>query len=82
MDVNLTDEVLKQLEMEDALAEEFYYLSLNALAGTEHGDAMKLRSLVKNKVFLLLVDSGSSHSFVSSAFLQKVGIVPVSAPLK
>ena len=43
---------------------------------------MKLRSLVKNKVFLLLVDSGSSHSFVSSAFLQKVGIVPVSAPPK
>ena len=69
MDVTLTDEVLKQLEIEDALAEEFCTLSLNALAGTEHGYAMKLRSLVKNKVFLLLVDSGSSHSFVSSTFL-------------
>jgi hypothetical protein len=82
LDVTLNDEVLKQLEIEDALTEEFCTLSLNALAGTEHGEAMKLRSLVKNKVFLLLVDSGSSHSFVSSAFLQKVGIVPVPAPPK
>ena len=82
LDVTLTDEVLKQLDMEDALAEEFCTLSLNALAGTEHGEAMKLRSLVKNKVFLLLVDSGSSHSFVSSQFLQRVGIVPVPAPPK
>ena len=82
LDITLTDEVLKQLDMEDALAEEFCTLSLNALAGTEHGEAMKLRSLVKNKVFLLLVDSGSSHSFVSSTFLQRVGIVPVPAPPK
>lgn len=35
---------------------------------------MKLRALVKNKVMLILVDSGSSHSFVSQAFLQTVGI--------
>ena len=40
---------------------------------------MRLRSLVKNKVMLMLVDSGSSHSFISSAFLEKVGITPQPA---
>lgn len=51
-----------------------YDATLNALAGTEVGEAMKLRCLVKNKVVLILVDSGSSHSFVSSSFLSKVGL--------
>jgi len=32
--------------------------------------------MVKNKVMLTLVDSGSTHSFVSSQFLQQVGITP------
>lgn len=36
-----------------------------------------MRALVRNKVMLILVDSGSSHSFVSSAFLDKCGILPV-----
>ncbi|XP_072147882.1 uncharacterized protein [Setaria viridis] len=74
LDVTLTDEVLQQLEMEDALTAEFCHLSLNAVAGTDSGEAMKLRALVHNKVMLILLDSGSSHSFVSSSFLDKCGI--------
>lgn len=74
LDVVLNDDILNQLAVEDALTEDFCQLSLNALSGTEHGDCMKLRALVKNKVMLLLVDSGSSHSFVSQNFLQTVGI--------
>lgn len=70
LDVQLTEEVVKQLELEDALAAEFCTLSLNAVTGTDTGDSMKLRALVQNKVMLILVDSGSSHSFVSSAFLS------------
>lgn len=38
---------------------------------------MRMRALVKNKVMLILVDSGSSHSFVSSHFLSRVGIAAV-----
>jgi len=82
LDQPLTDEILTQLAVEDSMSEEFEQLSLNALAGTAHGDALQLRSLVANKVMLVLIDSGSSHSFVSSSFLQTVGIQPIDAPPK
>lgn len=74
LDVVLNDDVLNQLAVEDALAEDFCQLSLNALAGTDSGEAMKLRALVQGKVMLILVDSGSSHSFVSKDFLETVGL--------
>jgi hypothetical protein len=63
--------------MEDTLASEFGTLSLNALSGTDEGEAIKIRALLKNKVMLILVDSGSSHSFVSSSLLAQVGIQPL-----
>ncbi|WVZ63633.1 hypothetical protein U9M48_013248 [Paspalum notatum var. saurae] len=72
LDVNLTDEVLTQLAMEDTLAEQFCTLSLNAISGTDQGQCMKLRALVNNKVMLVLIDSGSSHSFLSTHFLIQV----------
>ena len=77
LDMPLTEEVVAQLELEDSLASEFCQLSLNALAGTTHGDAMQLQALVRNKTMLTLVDTGSSHSFVSAAFLDTVGIKPI-----
>lgn len=82
LDVVLAKEVLEQLELEDNLTQQFCSLSLNAIAGTDVGEAMRLRARVKNKAMLLLVDSGSSHSFVSSAFLQQVGITPIPAAPK
>lgn len=82
LDINLTEEVLTQLDIEDALAADFGTLSLNAIPGTDDGEVMRLRALVKNKVMLMLVDSGSSHCFVSSTFLKKLGIQPIPAPPK
>ena len=78
----MTEDILNQLAVEDTLSEDFEQLSLKALAGTAHGDALQLRSRVANKVMLVLVDSGSSHSFVSSSFLNTVGIQSVDAPPK
>ena len=68
------------MELEDNLASDFCQLSLNALAGTAQGDALVVRDLVQNKVMLILIDSGSSHSFISQSFLQKlhIPIVPMS----
>jgi hypothetical protein len=77
LDVTLTEEVLTKLAIEDALAEDFGQLSLNALAGTDVGEVLKVRALVHNKIMLTLVDSGSSHSFVSESFLHTVGIQSV-----
>lgn len=68
LDVILTDEVIHQLDLEDALTSEFCQFSLNVITGTDHGQALKLRALAQNKVMLILVDSGSSHSFVSASF--------------
>ena len=74
LDAPLSEEVVAQLELEDSLTDEFGHLSLNTLASTEEGQTLKLRALVKNKVMLTLVESGSTHSFVSAQFLQQVGV--------
>jgi hypothetical protein len=83
LDAELTEVTLNQLEVEDVLTAEMGQLYLNALSGTEFGDAMRIRALVHNKVMLILVDSGSSHSFVSQSFLLSTGIQScVAVPLK
>ena len=68
--------------MEDSLNAEFGQLSLHALSAANTPDCIKLKALVQNKVMLLLVDSGSSHSFVSSKFLQLTGLTAVPATPK
>jgi hypothetical protein len=78
----LNDEVLNELTMEDALAENFCQLSLNALSGTDSGSCLKLKAKVKHKSMLILVDSGSSHNFVSENFLHATDISPVPAPAR
>lgn len=78
LDVELTEDTLNKLDIEDILASEMCQLSLNAIAGTESKDSMRIRALVQNKVMLILVDSGSSHSFISSSFLRIVGIQSIS----
>jgi hypothetical protein len=81
LDAPLTKDTLNQLEIEDVLIAEMGQLSLNAMAGTESKGPMRIRALMHDKVMLILVDSGSSHSFVSYSFLQQVGITakPTSA---
>jgi hypothetical protein len=69
LDAELSDDTLNQLEVEDVLSAELGQLSLNAISGTESKDSMRIRALVQNKVMLILVDSGSSHSFFSQPFI-------------
>jgi len=80
LDQTLSDEVLTQLAVEDSLQEEFEHLSLNALAGTTQGDVLQLRALVKNKVLLILIDSGSSHSFLNQSFVDLLQLQTVPSP--
>jgi hypothetical protein len=74
--VDLIEETLNQLEIEGVMIAEMGHLSLNALTGTEEGDSMRLLALVQDKVMLILVDSCSSHSFVSKSFIDLLGITP------
>jgi hypothetical protein len=67
--VELTEDTLNQLVVEGVMAKEMGQLSLNAIARTESGDALRIRALVHNKVMLVLVDSSSSHSFLAAPFL-------------
>lgn len=83
LDRELSDDVLNQLAIEDALPDQFCQLSLNALTSSETSNSIKLKARVKNKVMLTLLDSGSSHSFVSAHFTQLAGLstVPMSRHL-
>ena len=66
LDRELSDEVLNELAVEDKLHEEFSQLSLNALSSLNSTSCIKLKARVKDKVLLILVDNGSTHSFISS----------------
>jgi len=80
LDRELSDEVLNELAVEDQLHEEFCQLSLNALSSQNSTSCIKLKARVKDKVILILVDSGSTHSFISSQFVElaKLHTVPTS----
>ncbi|WVZ79446.1 hypothetical protein U9M48_027023 [Paspalum notatum var. saurae] len=78
LDIELTEEVLNQLVVEDALAEEFCQLSLNALSSVERMGCLKLRAMVNNTAMHFLLDNGSSHTFVSSAFVKHVGLPTIT----
>lgn len=81
LDRELPDEVLNDLAKEDVLEEEFAQLSINALSSATPSNCIKLKTKVKDKVMLILIDSGSSHSFVSSHFVQvaQLPTVPMKA---
>jgi hypothetical protein len=66
----ITEEQLNQFAIEDAITEEFCQLSLNALSTSDRDNSIKLKTQVHDNVMLILLDSGSSHSFVSSNFVK------------
>lgn len=69
LDRELSDDVLNQLAIEDELSDQFGQLSLNALTSADNSSCIRLKTKVRDKVMLILVDSGSSQSFVSSKFV-------------
>jgi len=79
LDKEINEDLLNEMAIDELLTEDFYQLSLNAMAGTESKDCIKLKTTVKNKTMLTLVDTGSSHSFVSSHFVQltKLQTIPM-----
>lgn len=48
LDMPLSEVVVAQLELEDSLAAKFCHLSINGIYGTDEGEALKIRALVRN----------------------------------
>ena len=80
LDKEIDEDLLNEMAIEELLNEDFCQLSLNALAGTEAQTCMKLQTTVQNQTMLTLLDTGSSHSFVSAHFVRmaKLHTVPIA----
>lgn len=56
------------------------HISMAALAGTTSPETVQLRALVGNQVMILLVDSGSTTTFVTKSFALRAGCIVSPAP--
>jgi hypothetical protein len=79
----LSDEILEALETPQMfLMEDDCYLSLHALSGQPKQKSIQLRALVKNQTLVILLDSGSSHTFLNKALAQKLQLaISPTAPM-
>jgi hypothetical protein len=77
----LSDEVLELLEKpQHHLIQNDYYLSLKAFSSKPQHKAIQLRALVKNQALVILVDSGSSHTFLNLTIAQKLQVIATPLP--
>ncbi|XBH55725.1 hypothetical protein VPH35_077749 [Triticum aestivum] len=81
----LSDEAINALKLLHAPAvvappPECCMLSTHALDGTDAPSRIRLRALAGNQVMLLLVDSGSTHSFINKAFVDRIGATTEELP--
>ena len=78
LDKEINEDVLNEMVIDEMLTDNFCHLSLNAMSGAEATASIRLKSTVQNKTMLILVDTGSSHSFVSSQFVSLTGLPTVT----
>lgn len=75
----LSDELLDTLtEAEHTEDGECMHISVNAVAGTENAKTIRLQAHVKDKTLLILIDSGSSHSFLDQSVVDLLQCPTVS----
>lgn len=75
----LNEEAIRALELLDdpepavaAVAAQCCMLSAQATTGTESSSCIRLTAKVQEQTMLILLDSGSSHSFVSASFVRRL----------
>jgi hypothetical protein len=78
----LSDEAVLAMELlqETTVTENLCHIFVNAVAGTETVNTIRLRATVGDKTMLLLVDSGSSTTFVNKMFAERAGCQISPAP--
>jgi hypothetical protein len=73
----LSDDMLNMLEgIHITKGECESYLSLHVLSGTQGNRAIHLRVLIQNPVLSILVDSGSSHTFLNASMVSLLPLQP------
>lgn len=62
----------------DALVDDYQgecaTISATTLSGASHPKTIQLRALIGNQVVLILLDSGSTHTFVDQALLDRISV--------
>uniref|UniRef100_A0A453EG05 Retrotransposon gag domain-containing protein n=1 Tax=Aegilops tauschii subsp. strangulata TaxID=200361 RepID=A0A453EG05_AEGTS len=81
----LTEDAIQAMELLDDQGaapadQECCVLSTQAVSGTETPRTIRLRALVGNQVMLLLVNSGSTHSFISASFAERIAATTTPLP--
>ncbi|VFQ64861.1 unnamed protein product [Cuscuta campestris] len=56
-------------------------ISFNAILGTSSAATMKLQGSIQNRNVLCLVDSGSTHNFISERLVNELNLVITSIPV-
>ena len=75
-----TVHALQLLELPTAQDEECCSLSQHADTSDEAPSTIRLRTQVCDQVMLLLVDSESTHSFISEASIDRLGSITATLP--
>jgi hypothetical protein len=77
----LSDETLATLQTPHLyMMHDDCYLSLHALSGKPQNKANQLRALVQNQALVVLLDSGSFHTFLNSAIARKLQVHSTAVP--
>ena len=79
----LSDDTMHALQLLDppvAHEPECCAISQHAVSGEEAPSTIRLRAQVGDQYMLLLVDSSSSHSFISDSFVQRVAAKTEALP--
>jgi hypothetical protein len=64
------------MEEEEEESEDLPKISLHAITGRDALDTMKVYGQIGRSISLVLIDSGSTHNFVSLALAEVLGLIP------
>jgi hypothetical protein len=65
---------------DDGTAEDDITISVNAVTGIRTSSTLQLRATIGGAIMIALIDSGSTHSFISDASVHRIGLKPVPRP--
>jgi len=65
---------------DDGTTEDDITISVNAVTGIRTSSTLQLRATIGGNVMIALIDSGSTHSFISDTSAHRVGLKPVPRP--